>query len=548
MEIELNAGRANRVRLNRTPLTRPREVLGVLRTVLFAPEDLALVKGDPGERRRFLDDLLVAMAPRYAAVRADYDRVLRQRTALLKSAGPKGGPKGNRQSREAVTATLDVWDAHLARSGAELLVAREHLVTALRPHVERAYLAVAGDGRGPAALEYRRSFESQATGEAGQADAGASHGERVRAAEQSLLAALLEVRASELDRGVCLAGPHRDELELSVRGLPARGYASHGESWSLALALRLASFDLLRAGREDPVLILDDVFAELDTGRRDRLAALVAAAEQVLVTAAVPEDIPGILTGAHFKVSGGTLTEVPGAAGAVPGVPGEGDMAEGLPHWGVSGGLGPPWKRCALTRSAPGWPPRRWPAREPTPGREASARAPLRASPARPRISQNERARLPQAPASPSWSARPRRDDPQPLTAAVGGLLSARGWREKAAVGAVFGHWQDIVGPQLALHTKPESFDSGELTVSADSPAWATQLRLMAPQLLKRLAEELGHDTVRHIRVNGPSGPPRRPGRLRVRLPARFRHADLVFLEENGPLRRSNMWTDSASA
>jgi len=333
VEIELNTGRANRVRLNRTPLPRPREVLGVLRTVLFAPEDLALVKGDPGERRRFLDDLLVAMAPRYAAVRADYDRVLRQRTALLKSAGPKGGPKGNRQSREAVTATLDVWDAHLARSGGELLVAREHLVTALRPYVERAYAAVAGDGRGPAALEYRRSFESPAPGDAGQPEAGQrngeqghrerdhrepGHGERVRAAEQALLAALLDVRASELERGVCLAGPHRDELELSVRGLPARGYASHGESWSLALALRLASYDLLRAGREDPVLILDDVFAELDTGRRDRLAALVAAAEQVLVTAAVPEDIPAILAGAHFKVSGGTLTEVV--------------MGEGLPH------------------------------------------------------------------------------------------------------------------------------------------------------------------------------------------------------------------------
>ena len=144
VEIELNAGRANRVRLNRAPLTRPRDVLGVLRTVLFAPEDLALVKGDPGERRRFLDDLLVAMAPRYAAVRADYDRVLKQRTALLKSAGPQGRPQGGGQSREAVMATLDVWDAHLARTGAELLVAREHLVAALRPHVERAYLAVAG--------------------------------------------------------------------------------------------------------------------------------------------------------------------------------------------------------------------------------------------------------------------------------------------------------------------------------------------------------------------------------------------------------------------
>ena len=313
VEIELNAGRANRVRLNRTPLTRPREVLGVLRTVLFAPEDLALVKGDPGERRRFLDDLLVAMAPRYAAVRADYDRVLKQRTALLKSAGPKGGPKGNRQSREAVMATLDVWDAHLARTGAELLVAREHLVTTLRAYVENAYAAVAGDGRGLAAIDYRRSFESRAPD-----DASETHGQRVRAAEQALRDALLEVRASELDRGVCLAGPHRDELELSVRGLPARGYASHGESWSLALALRLASFDLLRAGREDPVLILDDVFAELDEGRRDRLATLVAEAEQVLVTAAVPEDIPSLLTGAHFRVSAGTLTETAAPQEPVP--------------------------------------------------------------------------------------------------------------------------------------------------------------------------------------------------------------------------------------
>jgi DNA replication and repair protein RecF len=344
VEIELNAGRANRVRLNRTPLARPRDVLGVLRTVLFAPEDLALVKGDPGERRRFLDDLLVAMAPRYAAVRADYDRVLKQRTALLKSAGPKGGPKGNRQSREAVTATLDVWDAHLARTGAELLVAREHLVSALRPHVENAYTAVAGGGRGPAAIDYKRSFEGQ------PADEGAAtHGERVRAAELALRAALSEVRASELDRGVCLAGPHRDELDLMIRNLPARGYASHGESWSMALALRLASFDLLRAGREDPVLILDDVFAELDAGRRDRLAALVATAEQVLVTAAVPEDIPVLLDGAHFKVAAGTLTEwqgarmglpshadagpLPGAAGTVPGLrPGEWVMGEGLPH------------------------------------------------------------------------------------------------------------------------------------------------------------------------------------------------------------------------
>ena len=311
VEIELNPGRANRVRLNRAPLTRPREVLGVLRTVLFAPEDLALVKGDPGERRRFIDDLLVAMAPRYAAVRGDYDRVLRQRTALLKSAGPKGGPRGNRQSREAVMSTLDVWDSHLARAGAELLVAREHLVGALRPHVERAYTAVAGD-ESPITVSYRRSFGTPdaTTPTAGEKliTARGGHGERVRVAEQALRTALAEVRDSELDRGVCLAGPHRDELDLQVRELPARGYASHGESWSLALALRLASFDLLRAGREDPVLILDDVFAELDTGRRNRLAALVADAEQVLVTAAVPADVPPLLAGMRFSVSGGELS------------------------------------------------------------------------------------------------------------------------------------------------------------------------------------------------------------------------------------------------
>jgi DNA replication and repair protein RecF len=332
VEIELNPGRANRVRLNRAPVSKPREVLGVLRTVLFAPEDLALVKGDPGERRRFLDDLLVAMAPRYAAVRSDYDRVLRQRTALLKSAGPKAARAGKASSRETVTSTLDVWDAHLARAGAELLVAREHLVAALRPHVERAYTAVAGEA-GPATMAYRRSFGTVATVRSGQLEdepdgggaaadggdgsgtgGGARHADRVRAAADALRAALAEVRDSELERGVCLTGPHRDELELGVRGMPARGYASHGESWSLALALRLASFDLLRAGREDPVLILDDVFAELDAGRRDRLAALVADAEQVLVTAAVPADVPPVLVGARFTVTGGALVSPAGHA------------------------------------------------------------------------------------------------------------------------------------------------------------------------------------------------------------------------------------------
>jgi DNA replication and repair protein RecF len=306
IEIEVNPGRANRVRLNRAPLTRPREVLGILRTVLFAPEDLALVKGDPGERRRFLDDLLVATAPRYAAVRSDYERVVRQRTALLKSAAaraprgrgsrPDGGAAGMMPT--AMSATLDAWDDQLARAGAELLAGRLALVRSLRPHVEAAYAAVSGD-RGPAGIAYRPSF-------------AVPEDEDEAGLEDVMRKALQEVRPGELERGVCLVGPHRDELELRVGDLPARGYASHGESWSLALALRLAAYELLRSGGEDPVLILDDVFAELDAGRRDRLATLVAGAEQVIVTAAVPADVPAALTGARFDVADGMITHAGG--------------------------------------------------------------------------------------------------------------------------------------------------------------------------------------------------------------------------------------------
>ena len=311
IEVELNPGRANRVRLNKTPLPRPRDILGTLRTVLFAPEDLALVKGDPGERRRFLDDLLVASAPRYSGIRADYERVLRQRTALLKSAGSKGHLRG--AAREAMTATLDTWDAQLARTAAPLLSGRMRLVAALRPHVEAAYEAVSGGARGEASgMNYRSSafnnddgFDNVTTLETAQLESAQLESAQL---ESALLKALAGARASELDRGVCLVGPHRDELELAIGGLPARGYASHGESWSMALALRLASFALLRERREDPVLILDDVFAELDAGRRDRLAVLVAGAEQVLITAAVPADVPAVLTGARFTVRGGEIS------------------------------------------------------------------------------------------------------------------------------------------------------------------------------------------------------------------------------------------------
>jgi DNA replication and repair protein RecF len=296
VEIEINPGKANRVRLNRAPLPRPREALGTLRCVLFAPEDLAVVKGDPDGRRRYLDDLLVATTPRLAGVRADYDRVLRQRTALLKSARAARFP-GPRGAAPAAPSALDVWDEHLAEKGAELTAARLELTAALRPLVAKAYAAVSGEDSA-AAMTYRQARNAAADPEPAPDRAALADGLR-----QALAAA----RRTELERGVCLVGPHRDELEFRIRDMPARGYASHGEAWSLALALRLAAYDLLRSGGDDPVLLLDDVFAELDAGRRERLAALVGGADQVLITAAVPGDVPGELAGARFEVADGKV-------------------------------------------------------------------------------------------------------------------------------------------------------------------------------------------------------------------------------------------------
>jgi DNA replication and repair protein RecF len=270
--------------------------------VLFSPEDLTLVKGDPSDRRRFLDDLLVLRAPRYAGVRSDYDRILRQRNSLLKTAGAprRGGGSANRA--ESALSTLAVWDAQLASVGAELLAARLLLVDELRPLVAKAYEAVArGATRDDATMAYRSSFELP---ELAPYD---GHLPDRAVLERALTAAVERRRGDELDRGVSLVGPHRDELALSLGPLPVKGYASHGESWSFALALRLASYDLLRATGDDPILILDDVFAELDTERRRRLAQMVADAEQVLVTAAVADDVPDVLAGERIEVAEGVV-------------------------------------------------------------------------------------------------------------------------------------------------------------------------------------------------------------------------------------------------
>lgn len=290
LELEITPGRTNRARINRAALPRTRDLVGVLRTVIFSPEDLALVKGDPSDRRRFLDSLLVLRTPRLGGVKADYDRVLKQRNTLLKSA---------RGRRNVEIATLDIWDENLARTGAELIACRLVLLDELAPHLSDAYRRVAAesaDHRREVTAIYKPSLDL---------DPSLRDQSEI---ERLLLAEIERRRGDEIDRGISLVGPHRDEVILTIGELPAKGYASHGESWSFALALKLASFELLRDDGDDPVLILDDVFAELDQGRRQQLAELVGDAEQVLVTAAVADDVPAALKGHRFHVSGGTVT------------------------------------------------------------------------------------------------------------------------------------------------------------------------------------------------------------------------------------------------
>lgn len=290
LEVEILPGRSNRASLNRSPLRRPRELLGALRVVLFSPEDLSIVKGDPGDRRRFIDELTVARWPRLAGVRADYERVLRQRSTLLKSVSGRG----HRRVSADVEATLDVWDGQLAAFGAEIVAARLATLSQLQPLLAGAYADIA-PANNVATTQYKSSTV-------------VTSGMTVAELKDLLVAGMTERRGEEIARGQCLVGPHRDDIELRIGELPAKGYASHGESWSFALALRLAAFELLRADGIEPVLILDDVFAELDETRRTRLAELVSGAEQVLITAAVAADVPAGLAGRRFVVTAGAVS------------------------------------------------------------------------------------------------------------------------------------------------------------------------------------------------------------------------------------------------
>ena len=305
LEAQLNRTGRNRARVNGVDV-RPSELPRYAQVVVFAPEDLGIVRGDPSARRRFADQLLVQRSPRMAGVLADYDRVLRQRGALLKSARARG-------IRGDALSTLDVWDDKLVSLGSEIIDARQVLATELAAPIEAAYAAIAGEDHRPE-LEWVLSVRGADPEEGDEAGSGTPAGVTAELFRE----ALAQKRSAELERGLTLVGPHRDDLRLSIRGLPVKGYASHGESWSVALSLRLASAQLLRAESRsgDPVLILDDVFAELDAQRRARLSDLTAQFEQVIVTAAVWEDVPETLRSRTVRIEGGRILPEPTSSAA----------------------------------------------------------------------------------------------------------------------------------------------------------------------------------------------------------------------------------------
>lgn len=284
---------ANQASLNRTKVRTPRELLGVVKTVLFAPEDLALVKGEPAERHRYLDDIIATRQPRMAGVKADYDKVLKQRNALLKTATIALRRGYGTEEGAAALSTLDTWDGQLARLGAEVMAARFALLNELGPKIYEAYTTIAPESR-PAAVNYKTTID-QGLSQFSEFDAGII--------EATLLTELAAKRQREIERGSSLVGPHRDDVDLMLGDQPAKGFASHGETWSFALSLRIAEFNLLKSDGTDPILILDDVFSELDAGRREKLVGIAQEVEQVLITAAVHDDLPEnlkkVLTAQH---------------------------------------------------------------------------------------------------------------------------------------------------------------------------------------------------------------------------------------------------------
>ena len=299
LELELNTEGSNRARINKSETPRVRDVLGYVNAVIFSPEDLDIVKRDPSNRRAFIDELIVQLTPRMAGVYSDYERVLKQRNTLLKSAR-------NMSASAAGLSTLDSWDQSLVRIGSEIIAARFDITSRIAPYLQAAYAAIADEKNDPS-IRVKSSLATNDIDSDGS-ETFLNTGDR-QELEKLFQDRLAAVRNKEMERGITLVGPHRDDLLLLLGTLPAKGYISHGESWSYALALKLASADLIRkdAKAGDPVLILDDVFAELDSTRRSRLAALVSHNEQVIITAAVAEDVPSELSATRFSVLAGSL-------------------------------------------------------------------------------------------------------------------------------------------------------------------------------------------------------------------------------------------------
>jgi DNA replication and repair protein RecF len=305
LEYEINSESSNRARLNKSEVAKPKDILGYLNSVIFAPEDLDIVKRDPGNRRGFLDQLIVQFNPRMHGVYADYDRVLKQRNTLLKSARATG-TKGEGLS------TLDAWDQALVKNGTEIIAARVAITEKLSPPLVTNYQNIAISNNEPGMFIRSSVVESSKLDQDDletQDALDTTNKEEISSLFQQKLSLL---RQKELERGITLVGPHRDDLQLNLGSLPAKGYASHGESWSYALSLKLASLEILKGESKlgDPILVLDDVFAELDKDRREKLSDLVQQNEQVLITAAVIEDVPGNLLANKFEVESGKVTHV----------------------------------------------------------------------------------------------------------------------------------------------------------------------------------------------------------------------------------------------
>jgi len=287
IDLEINPGKSNRAKINKSPAPRARDILGIIRAIMFAPEDLALVKGDPADRRQFLDATLIQRTPRLAGVKAEYDKIVKQRNALLRS-----------PNRDHISSTLDVWNEQLVRVGTEIIHSRIQLITDLQPFFTARYKTISGGTQAVSAsnisLQYQSKFLTSL--DLSPAEIAEEFTEQLKLRSKD-----------ELHRGITLVGPHRDDFSITLGDLPLKGFASHGESWSAALALRIASADVLRSDGVEPIIILDDVFAELDVLRRQTLIAVISDSPQVFITAAVDSDIPAELLGHRFQVITGSV-------------------------------------------------------------------------------------------------------------------------------------------------------------------------------------------------------------------------------------------------